>query len=93
MIETSMTTVAIADSFFEAFERVPRKVQRKVREFLTRFRENPRAASIHYEPIQAIDPHVRTVRIGDDYRGIVLHPDAGEVFILVWVDHHESRAL
>jgi mRNA-degrading endonuclease RelE of RelBE toxin-antitoxin system len=90
MTETSMTTVAIADSFFEAFERVPRKVQRKVREFLTRFRENPRAASIHYEPIQAIDPHVRTVRIGDDYRGIVLHPDAGEVFILVWVDHHDE---
>lgn len=85
-----MPTVAIADSFFEAFENVPRKVQRKVREFLTRFREDPRSRSINYEPIQSIDPHVRTVRIGDDYRGIVLHPDNGEIYVLVWVDHHDE---
>jgi hypothetical protein len=85
-----MPTVAIADSFFEAFESVPRKVQRKVREFLTRFREDPRSRSINYEPIQSVDPHVRTVRIGDDYRGIVLHPDDGEVYVLVWVDHHDE---
>lgn len=85
-----MPTVAIADSFFEAFESVPRKVQRKVREFLTRFREDPRSRSINYEPIQSVDPHVRTVRIGDDYRGIVLHPDDGEVYVLVWVYHHDE---
>lgn len=85
-----MPTVAIADSFFEAFETIPRKVQRKVREFLTRFREDPRSRSINYEPIQSVDPHVRTVRIGDDYRGIVLHPDEGEVYVLVWVDHHDE---
>lgn len=85
-----MPTVAIADSFFEAFERVPRKVQRKVREFLTRFREDPRSRGINYEPIEAADPHVRTVRIGDDYRGIVLHPDSGDVYVLVWVDHHDE---
>ena len=85
-----MPTVAIADSFFEAFEEVPRKVQRKVREFLTRFREDPRSRGINYEPIQAADPHVHTVRIGDDYRGIVLHPDSGDVYVLVWVDHHDE---
>ena len=85
-----MPTVAIADSFFEAFEGIPRKVQRKVREFLTRFREDPRARSINYEPIASLDPHVRTVRIGDDYRGIVLHPDEGDVYVLVWVDHHDE---
>lgn len=83
-------TVAIADSFFEAFEAVPRKVQRKVREFLTRFREDPRARSINYESIASLDPQVRTVRIGDDYRGIVLHPESGAVYILVWVDHHDE---
>lgn len=85
-----MPTVAIADSFFEAFEAIPRKVQRKVREFLTRFREDPRSRSINYEPVQSVDPHVRTVRIGDDYRGIVLHPEAGDVYVLVWVDHHDE---
>lgn len=85
-----MPTVAIADSFFESFETVPRKVQRKVREFLTRFREDPRSRSINYEPIQSVDPHVRTVRIGDDYRGIVLHPDDGDVYVLVWIDHHDE---
>lgn len=85
-----MPTVAISDDFLEALERLPRKVQRKVRTFVTKFRENPTAASINYEKISAADPRVHTVRVGIDYRGIVLHPDEGDVYLLTYIGHHDE---
>lgn len=86
-----MTTVAIANEFLTAFARIPRAKQRAVRDFTIKFRDNPQAASINYEKIRDMrDTKVRTVRIGKDYRAIVLHPGDGDVFVLVWVDNHDE---
>lgn len=83
--------VAIAGEFLEAFSRVPRAQQKKVREFTEKFRLNPAAAAINYEKLRdARDEKVRTVRIGSDYRAIIIHPDEGNVYLLVWVDHHDE---
>ena len=83
--------VAIFDEFFEAFGGLPKPQQKKVREFLRKFRANPTDASINYEKIKTfVDPNLRTVRIGDDYRAIVLRPEAGNVYGLLWVDHHDE---
>lgn len=86
-----MATVAIASEFLDAFARIPRAQQRKVREFTEKFRHDPRSSGINYEKIKdARDDKVRTVRIGIDYRGIVLHPETGDVYVLVWIDHHDD---
>ena len=85
-----MPTVAITDDFLEAMEGLPRNVQRKARNFVTKFRENPTSSGINYEKIAAADPRVHTVRIGLDYRGIVLHPDEGDVYVLVYIGHHDE---
>src|SRR5262249_39946258 len=83
--------VAIFDEFFEAFGGLPKPHQKKVREFLRKFRANPTDRSINYEKISTfIDPNLRTVRIGDDYRAIVLRPETGNVYGLLWVDHHDE---
>lgn len=83
-------TVAISSDFLTAFARIPKAQQKKVREFITRFELDPTAASLNYERIQARDPRVRTVRIDLSYRAIVLHPQKGDVYLLVWVDHHDQ---
>ncbi len=86
-----MPTVAIASEFLDAFARVPRAQQRKVREFTEKFRTNPKGVGINYEKIHAIkDEKVRTVRIDQKYRAIVLHPPEGDVYVLVWVDNHDE---
>ncbi len=33
---------------------------------------------------------MRSVRIDQTYRGIVLKPDTGNVYMLLWVDHHDE---
>jgi hypothetical protein len=86
-----MATVAIASDFLDAFARIPRSQQKKVREFTEKFRANPRSAAINYEKIHAVkDDKVRTVRIDKQYRAVILHPDQGDVFVLVWVDNHDE---
>ncbi len=83
--------VAISDQFLEAFSEVPKTKQKKVRRFMTKFRQNPKLPGINYEKIEgAKDPKLRSVRIDQAYRGIVMTPDAGNVYMLLWVDHHDD---
>lgn len=84
-------TIAIASDFLTAFSRIPRKQQGKVLDFINKFRSNPSMPSIHYEKIQhAKDPNLRSVRIDQVYRGIVLKPEKGNAYMLLWVDHHDK---
>ena len=86
-----MTTIAISDDFLTAYSQIPQAQQKKVREFVTRFQENPKSSAINYEAlIDAKNSRVRTVRIGLEYRAIVLHPEKGDAYVLLWVDHHDE---
>jgi len=83
--------VAIFDQFLESFAKIPRAQQKKVHKFIRLFRSNPTSRSINYERVHDfVDPNMRTVRIGDDYRAIMLKPDKGNVYVLLWVDHHDE---
>jgi superfamily I DNA/RNA helicase len=83
--------VAIFEEFMDAFARIPRAQQKKVGKFLRLFREDPTSPSINYESISSFsDPNLRTVRIDQAYRAIVLKPDVGNIYVLLWVDHHDE---
>lgn len=83
--------VALGDGFLEAFAAIPRAQQKAVMSFVSKFRANPRAPGINYEVIRnARDPNFRSVRIDLNYRGIVLSPDQGNVYVLLWVDKHDD---
>ena len=83
--------VAISSEFMSAFAAIPKKMQGKVLEFITKFRNCPTASSINYEKIvESKDPTLRSVRIDQTYRGIVKKPEKGNVYVLLWVDHHDK---
>ena len=83
--------VALAAGYFPAYARLPRKAQRKADEFIRKFTTDPKQPSIHYEPLRgAADSQLRSVRIGDDYRAIIRAPEQGDIFVLLWVDHHDE---
>ncbi len=83
--------VAISSDFFTAFARLPKVQQGKTSKFIINFQKDPAASAIHYEKIvQAADPDMRSVRIDQAYRGIVLKPETGNVYLLLWVDHHDA---
>jgi superfamily I DNA and RNA helicase/mRNA-degrading endonuclease RelE of RelBE toxin-antitoxin system len=84
-------TIAIGDEFLKAYSSVPQNIQKKVYEFLTKFKENPTSKSINYEKIHAAsDENLRSVRIDHNYRGILFKPDNGSTYILLWIDKHDN---
>jgi mRNA-degrading endonuclease RelE of RelBE toxin-antitoxin system len=83
--------VAISADFFWSFAALPKPQQAKVSRFVEKFRENPGGSGINYEKIEQVrDKNLRSVRIDDTYRGIVLRPEKGKVYVLLWVDHHDE---
>ena len=83
--------VALADTFWTSFARLPKAQTKKVVEFVTKFRQAADSSGINYEKIKnAAQPSFRSVRIDQAYRGIVLKPDIGRTYVLLWVDHHDD---
>jgi len=83
--------IAMSDDFLKSFSAIPRDQQQAVLSFVAKFRQNPTAAGINYERIRdAGDPNMRSVRVNDNIRGIVLKPDVGNVYCLMWVDRHDD---
>src|SRR5690606_10650238 len=83
--------VAIGADFLDAFSEIPKGKQSKVRQFVEKFRAEPTGSGINYEKINgAKDSNLRSVRIDQAYRGIVLAPETGNVYVLLWVAHHDD---
>ena len=83
-------TIALSKDFLLAFSNVQRSHQKKVREFFERFQVHPESDGINYEPIQsARDKNFYSVRIDQGYRAVIAKPDPN-VFVLMWVDHHDE---
>jgi len=83
--------IALSDDFLRCFAEIPRERQKAVMKFLSNFRENPTSPGINYEKINdAADAHMRSVRIDQNYRGIVLAPERGDVYVMLWVAKHDD---
>jgi superfamily I DNA/RNA helicase len=83
--------LAISDDFFDAYSRLPRNAQGKISEFINRFRQDPTRPGLNYESIQGCkDKNMKSVRIDQAHRAIVLKPNEGSVYLLLWVDKHDD---
>lgn len=83
--------LAVADDFFNSYNQLPRQVQNKVAEFINRLRQAPARAGLNYESIQGgRDKRLKSVRIDLNYRAIVLQPETGSIYLLLWVDKHDA---
>lgn len=88
---TNKPTVAISADFLTSYAALPRQKQGKVTEFFNKFRNNPMHPGINFEKItNGIDKNICSVRIDDTYRGIVVREPESNVYILLWVDHHDE---
>ncbi|ABC32366.1 Superfamily I DNA and RNA helicase [Hahella chejuensis KCTC 2396] len=70
---------------------LPKKVHKKLVELVRKFEEDHTQASINLEKLEmAQDSRVRSARLGDDYRAILIAPEEGSTYIVVYVDHHDE---
>ncbi len=93
MTVTHDVQLAMSADFLRAFARLPKQQQKKTRTWIDKFRANPDAAARDYESLHSMrDPKVRTSRIDKKYRAVLVHPEEGNVCLLVWVDNHDEAA-
>lgn len=83
--------VALAQDFLLQLARLPVSVHSKVMKWAIRFQADPTSSGINYENINgAKDSNLKSVRLDKDWRGIVFKPSKGDVYVLLYVDHHDD---
>ena len=83
--------MAIGVDFLDAFSKLPRRTQTKTNSFIRQFKQNPTSPGINYESIKNVsDRNLKSVRIDRRYRAIVLKPETGNIYSLLWVDNHDE---
>lgn len=83
--------VALAQDFLANLAKLPSAVQNKILKWAIKFQSDPRSNGINYENINAArDSNLKSVRIDQDWRGIVFKPASGDVYVLLFVGHHDD---
>lgn len=85
-----MPTLGIAREFLREFGKLQRSVQDRVYETFAKF-EEATFAGVHLEPIRNVrDPRLRSIRIDQSWRGVVLAPTSGDSYTLLRVLPHDE---
>ncbi|QIL82958.1 AAA family ATPase [Diaphorobacter sp. HDW4A] len=83
--------VALSNDFLLQLAKLPAKVHTKVMKWAIQFQADPKSPGINYENINgARDQNLKSVRLDGDWRGIVFKPSTGDVYVLLYVDHHDD---
>lgn len=86
--------VALSQDFLLQLPKLPSNVQAKIMKWAFLFQTDPKSPSINYEKIHAAaESNLKSVRIDQDWRGIVFKPDVGDVYVLLHVDRHDPAYL
>jgi superfamily I DNA/RNA helicase/mRNA-degrading endonuclease RelE of RelBE toxin-antitoxin system len=83
--------VAISSDFFTALAKLPKTQMNKTVKLVEKFKNDPTSSGINYEKLHfSSDSRMYSIRVDNSYRCIVLKPEKGDVYILLWVDHHDE---
>ncbi|RSN31734.1 DNA helicase UvrD [Amycolatopsis sp. WAC 01416] len=92
-----MPQLAFANSFWDTYDQLEKQVKSGARKAMAKFQQLTVAElyadkGLHLESVdKARDPRMRTIRITDFWRGIVLAPDDGsDIFLLLSVVPHDD---
>ncbi|MFB6373262.1 MAG: UvrD-helicase domain-containing protein, partial [Bradymonadaceae bacterium] len=86
-----MAQVALANTFLESYSQLPKSIQKKTRHLTEKLRRDPGQRAVGLEKLDsAYDEKLYSARIDQTYRAILVHPSEGDLFLVVWVDHHDD---
>jgi hypothetical protein len=83
--------IIVSNDVIKRMTALPAAVQTKALEFMLKFQTDPRSPGINYETIQgAKDKNFRSVRVDQNYRGIIFRAPKDNVFIWLHIDQHDD---
>ena len=85
-----MARLAIDKDFLDDYSKLPKSVQGSVKMAIDKFAEHVHAG-LHLEKLtRCKDDRIRTIRIDQMWRGVVLAPDSGDTYSLIRVMPHDK---
>lgn len=83
--------VGFSDAFFGALTKLQPNIQAKVNQLVLKFQTNPKSPGLNFEKLNAVkDKNMRSIRVDQAYRVILSAPEEGNVYLFLWVDHHDK---
>ena len=83
--------IGFSDAFFGALTKLPSNIQAKVNNLILKFQTNPKSTGLNYEKLTGTkDKNMRSIRVDQAYRIILLAPEQGNVYLFLWVDNHDN---
>jgi superfamily I DNA/RNA helicase/mRNA-degrading endonuclease RelE of RelBE toxin-antitoxin system len=83
--------VGFSDAFFGALTKLQPGIQAKVNQLVLKFQTNPMSKGLNFEKLNAVkDKNMRSLRVDQAYRVILAAPEEGNVYLFLWVDHHDE---
>lgn len=83
-------TVALGDDLLVSLVNLPQGIMKKAKEAITKFQQNPLSTGLNLEKIKHKDKRVHSIRVDQNYRGIVLKSEKADTYILLWIDKHDD---
>ena len=85
-----MARLAIDKDFLDDYSKLPKSVQSSVKMAIDKFAEHVHAG-LHLEKLtRCKDDRIRTIRVDQFWRGVVLAPDSGDTYSLIRVMPHDK---
>ena len=85
-----MPRLAIDKDFLDDYSKLEKSVRTAVKEAIDKFGGHT-YAGLHLEKLQkSVDDRIRTIRIDQFWRGVVLAPDSGDTYYLMKVMPHDK---
>ena len=81
--------VAISSDFFTSLSKLPKTQLNKTIKLVEKFKNDPKSSGLNYEKLH-FSSNMHSIRVDQSYRCIVMSPDCGDVYILLWVDNHDD---
>ena len=83
--------IGFSDAFFTALTKLQPNIQAKVNQLVLKFQTNPTSSGLKYENLTGLkDKKMRSLRVDQAYRVILAAPEEGNVYLFLWVDHHDK---
>lgn len=81
--------VAISSDFFTSLSKLPKTQLNETIKLVEKFKNNPKSPGLNYEKLN-FTSNMYSIFLEQNYRCIIMSPDSGDVYILLWVDNHDD---
>lgn len=85
-----MARVAFSEKYFDSLMKLTPNEQSQATKAMMLFQQNPQHSSLHYEKLSTVkDDKLRSIRANQDVRIILAATDNINLYLMLYVDHHQ----